>query len=428
MNAKIHYLSEVARGVVHQGRGVYTRITVARDGNGWLSVQASSYGLTVRTIVEVRLAYTGVPGIRRNGHTMISCEGRNRRTVNLLKTIYFDSPEWTICSVSLMNATWMKYREELEQVVLAHPRVFPGRTKGLRDFDEVADVLYEAGEHTDCWGTVWNNVARGLSSHPVRFPLENWEDFEAYVAPDPMKEDTFGPRGDWGDVARRLARSKAGGGVATGGGLQHGFMYMRLFYLRRFENLMMDMITGDPRLPRLIRMVEDYNAAVIGKHLELGAEYMTFGDDLGLQDSLPMSPALWRTYIKPSYDRLLRPCREADVPVYLHTDGHVLEIIPDLIEAGVRVLNPQIRANGLEGLQAMAKGKMAINLDLDRQLFPFATPSEIEDHIGEMYEGLHLPEGGLMLHAECEPDVPLDNIDTICTVLERICRPPEPDA
>ena len=64
--------------------------------------------------------------------------------------------------------------------------------------------------------------------------------------------------------------------------------------------------------------------------------------------------------------------------------------------------------------------------DLDRQFFPFATPSQIEDHIGEVFEALHMPEGGLMLYAECEPDVPLENIDAICTALEKICSPPEP--
>ena len=113
------------------------------------------------------------------------------------------------------------------------------------------------------------------------------------------------------------------------------------------------------------------------------------------------------------------------MPIYLHTDGHVLEIIPDLIEVGVRVLNPQFRSNGLEGLKEVAKGKVAIHQDLDRQLFPFATPSEIEEHIGEVFEGLHLAEGGLMLYAECEPDVPLENIDAICTALEKTCKPPD---
>jgi hypothetical protein len=200
---------------------------------------------------------------------------------------------------------------------------------------------------------------------------------------------------------------------------------MRLFYLRGFEKFMIDLAMDEPRLPRLISMVEAYNVAVIRKYLDLGMEYAIFGEDLGLQTSLPMSPAMWRKYIKPPYERMFKPCLEKGIPIFLHTDGHILDIIPDLIEVGVQVLNPQFRANGLEGLKEVAKGEVALCLDLDRQLFPFATPSQIEDHIGEAYEELHLPEGGLMLYAECEPDVPLANIETICTTLEHICNLPE---
>jgi uroporphyrinogen decarboxylase len=202
-------------------------------------------------------------------------------------------------------------------------------------------------------------------------------------------------------------------------------MYMKLFYLRGFENLMMDLATEDPRLLKVIEMVENYNSVVVNKLIELGAEYMGFGEDLGMQHSLPMSPKMWRKYIKPSYDRIFKPCRDADIPVFLHSDGKITEIIPDLIEVGVKILNPQIRANGLKGLQETAKGKVALLQDLDRQLFPFASPAQIEDHISEVYEGLYLPEGGLMLYAECEPDIPLENIEAICTTFEKVCKPPE---
>ena len=360
---------------------------------------------------------------------MISYEGRSRHAVNLLRTIAFDRPEWTICHVSLMPATWMKYREALEELVLAHPRIFPGTRRGSRDFDAVGgDVLYEPGRHTDCWGAVWDNVERGLSSLPVRHPLEDWSAWESYRRPDPMTDDTFGPRGDWEEVRRGFEAARARGDLAAGGGLQHGFMYMRLYYLRGFEGLMMDFATDEPRVWELIAMVEGYNSAVIRKQVELGAEYMSFGDDLGLQRSLPISPAMWRRFIKPSYVRMFEPCRRRDIPVYLHSDGHILEIIGDLIEAGVRVINPQVRANGLAGLAEAARGKVAINLDLDRQLFPFATPGEIEEHVVEAFEALHSPAGGLMLSAEAEPDVPLANIDALCTALERVCNPPEPEA
>jgi hypothetical protein len=359
-----------------------------------------------------------------SGRRAISYAGRNRESVNFLKALYFDYPEWTPFVVSIMPATWMKYREALEEVVLSHPRIFPTYRKGRRNFDTVPGPLYEMGRHTDCWGIVWQNIEPGLDSIPITHPLADWEAFDSYVPPDPDKDAQFGPRPAWDEVCRDLAEAKARGELAVGHPLPHGFMYMLLYYLRGFENLMLDMATDEPRLQGLIALIEHYNVTAIQRYLDAGAECLSFGEDLGLQHGLPISPEMWRRYIKPSYERMFGRCRDADVPVYLHTDGHILEIVPDLIEVGVRLLNPQIRPNGLAGLQETAKGKVAIHLDLDRQLFPFASRSEIEDHIGEVYEGLHLPEGGLLIHAECEPDVSLENIDAICTALERVCEPP----
>jgi uroporphyrinogen decarboxylase len=355
---------------------------------------------------------------------MLTYHGRNRQTINYLKAVAFDFPEWTPCRVSLMPATWIKYRDALEELVLAHPRLFPGYVRGSKDFDLLENPLYQPGQRKDCWGTVWENTEPGLDSYPIRYPLADWQAWGTYRPPAPLLEDMFAQR-DWGMVQKGFEEARARGDLVVGGGLWHGFMYMRLFYLRGFENLMMDMATGDPRLWQIIDMVEGYNTTVIQRMLELGAEFMSFGDDLGLQASLPVSPRTWKQYIKPSYIRMFGLCKNAGALVYLHTDGHILEIIPDLIEAGVRVLNPQIRANGLEGLKEFAKGRVAIDQDLDRQLFPFATPGQIEDHIGEIFEALRLPQGGLMLYAECEPDVPLANIEAICKALEKFCHPPE---
>jgi len=356
---------------------------------------------------------------------MISYQGKHRRTVNYLRTIQFDRPEWTICAVSLMPATWIRYREALEDLVLAHPRLFPGFHQGQADFDRVG-IMYELGRKVDCWGCGWNNVTRGLDSYIEVHPLQDWAAFDTWQPPDPLQDAFFAEKRDWQAVARSLQAARQRGDLATGGGLQHGFLYMLLFYLRGFENLMLDLASDDPRLHRLIELINRYNETVVNQYLELGAEMMSFGEDLGTQKALPISPAMWRKFIKPGYQRVMGPCRDRGVPVYLHSDGHILEIIPDLVELGVRVLNPQIRANGLPGLVQVAKGRVAINLDLDRQLFPFASAAQIQDHIHQAYQALWMPEGGLMLHAECEPDVPLESIDLICSTLEQVCSPPQP--
>ena len=147
---------------------------------------------------------------------------------------------------------------------------------------------------------------------------------------------------------------------------------------------------------------------------------MTFGDDMGNQARLPISPAHFRKYlIEPCFSKLFGACKNAGAHVYLHSDGHILEIIGDLAECGVTVINPQIRANTLDGLVRECKGKVCVNLDLDRQLFPFCTPRDIEDHVREATMKLGSKEGGLMLHAECDPDVPLENIEAICQSLEK---------
>ncbi len=357
---------------------------------------------------------------------MISYEGKDRETVNYLKAMYFKYPEWTPYSVSIMPSTWIKYRQALEDIVLAHPRSFPWYRKGMRDFDQIDDPFYELGEKTDCWGTVWNNEERGLDSYPVSYPLENWDDFDRYTPPNPIKDDILGPR-NWDKLRQQIEKARQTGKIAGCSPLPHGFMYMRLYYLHGFENLMMDMAMDEPRLWDLIRMVEYYNRGVVEKCLELGPEMVFFGDDLGLQNALPISPEMWRKYLKPSFDRIYAPIREKDIPIYMHTDGHILEIIPDLIDVGVTVLNPQFRSNGLEGLKAVAVGRVALNQDLDRQLFPFASRAEIEDHIHETHEALNLPEGGLMFYVEIEPDVPLGTVDTILNVLEEVCQPPEPE-
>ena len=362
---------------------------------------------------------------------MISQAGRNRATVNYLKTIYFDYPEWTPCGIGFLPATWIRYGADLEELVLSHPKVFPGFRKGSVDFrfEKMGSPLYELGRHTDCWGVVWDNIERGMDSQVAVHPLADWSNFDEWKRhlPDPMTDNWWGPR-DWQADRKAMADAKAHGDLAGGGGLAHGFFFMNLYYLRGFENLMIDFATDEPLLGELIGILRDYCVAVAGRYLELGAEIMYFGEDLGMQTALPISPAMWRKHVKPVYEAILGPCRDRDVPVYLHSDGHILEIIGDLIDTGVRVLNPQIRANGLAGLQELARGKVALNQDLDRQLFPFAAPSQTADHIGEVFEGLYLPEGGLMLTAECGPDVSLESIDTICRTFERLGKLPEPQA
>jgi len=347
----------------------------------------------------------------------------NPRMRNLLAAIHFDRPEWIPCSVSLLPGTWLKYGDEVEAVALDHPALFPNYKPG--DARNVKlSRQHQAGRWTDPWGVVWDNCAPGLNAIPVddEAPLRDWDAFETFSPPDPFAVDDLGNPVDWEKRAQSMAAAKAHGSLASGG-LIHGFMFMRLYYLRGFTNFMIDVATRDPRLDRLIDMVLSYNMAIVNKYLELGMDYLSGGDDMGMQTALPIRPDDWVRYLKPCFAQIFRAGLDRGVTTYLHSDGHILEIIPHLKECGLHCINPQVRANTLDGLVDVCKGKICVKLDLDRQLFPFATPDQVREHIHECKDALYMPEGGLMFNAECAPDVPVPIIRAICETLEELgCR------
>ncbi|MCM8768465.1 MAG: hypothetical protein NC911_02100 [Candidatus Omnitrophica bacterium] len=340
--------------------------------------------------------------------------------VNFLKAINFQRPERIPAVVSLLPATWLRYQKELEKLVLKYPELFPHYQPG-NYLKLTLPRHYRKGRWQDVWKVTWEGLCDGLANAPVESlaPLRDWDTFDTFVVPDPLAYNWYGEKQDWQQIARSLKQAKAQGYLASGG-LPHGFMYMRLYYLRGFTNFMVDIATHEPRLEKLISVVTQYNVTLVEKWLSLGVEIMNFGDDLGLQKSLPISPDDWRRYLKPSFQSIFQRCRKQQVLVSLHTDGYILDIIPDLIECGVSLLNPQIRPNTLSGIREFCQGRVAIRLDLDRQLFPFSSPKDIRAHILEGVKTLALPEGGLLLNAECGPDVPLTNIAAICETLNEL--------
>ena len=58
--------------------------------------------------------------------------------------------------------------------------------------------------------------------------------------------------------------------------------------------------------------------------------------------------------------------KAAGVQGHLSSDGRMLEIVDDLVEIGVAMHDPQLRANTLDGIEKHYKGRMCIKLDLGK--------------------------------------------------------------
>lgn len=337
---------------------------------------------------------------------------------NYLKALEFQYPEWIPCAVSFSPATWKKHREKLEDIVVRHPLIFGSYEKSSRDFDAMPPCYREGEYYTDNWRCVWYNIQEGLEGQVVRFPLADWKALDTYRPPDYLTKTEREER-DWEKIKRDIEERRNKGLLTVGSGER---LFDRLYFLRGFRNLMIDIVMDDPNLPRLIKMLEDYEMKLIGKWLEIGVDMIVFHTDIGTQHGLMISPAKFRKYIKPMFKFLFTTCRKAGTHVHLSSDGRLLDIVDDLIECGVSAHDPQLRANTLEGIIKAYKGKMCIDLDLDRQMFAFCTPADIRQQVKEAVEKLSLPEGGLMMKAQISGgNVSLENIEAICHSMEEFC-------
>jgi len=338
---------------------------------------------------------------------------------NYLRNASMTGPEWMPCSVSISGASWDQLREDLEDVLVRHPTLFPSFKRAQRNYDKQDfGPAHRADEtFTDAWGCVWRSAINGIEGQVEENPLADWSEFPSYEPPDPLVQADRG-LANWESARKRIEAARKAGRL-TSGGVPHGFLFMRLYYLRGFDNLMMDVATDAPQLPRLIDMLVEHNKKIVEQWLSFGVDVVNFGDDLGTQTASMISPENFHRLVTPAYKALMQPCREAGCHVYLHSDGYIMELMDEFIEAGVTIINPQDLCNGIDDLAREVKGRMCISLDIDRQkIIPYGTRAAIRELIEEEVRKLGSPQGGLQMIAGIYPPTPPENIDALCSAME----------
>jgi len=340
---------------------------------------------------------------------------------NFLRAVEFKRPEFIPCRLSVSWPVWNIYRERLEDLASNHPLVFRGFKRGSIEYCREPRILRSGRTFTDPFGCVWAFPIQGLQGQVVKHPLNDWSMFKDYQLPDP--EDGLPVEGGgliaWSRVYEGLEKAREADEPLIGN-MPHGFFFQRLYYLRGFTNLMKDFIRKPAQLYELIDMLTDYNLALVERILAFKSlDVVSFGDDLGTQDRMPISPRTFREFIYPSYFKIFSEVRRAGVHVHLHSDGHVVEVVGQLIESGVDVLNVQDRVNGIDMIADLCKGKVCVDLDVDRQsIVPFGTPEDVKKHIHYAIKTLSLKEGGLMLIAGIYPPTPIENIKALVEAME----------
>ena len=339
---------------------------------------------------------------------------------NLLRTIRFETPEYIPMAFGINNACWNHYNHnDLFDLMDLHPRLFPdfvrpeGKFKPQYRLTALADKPY-----TDPWKCVWKTTEDGITGSVHTNPLSNWEDLKNYKAPDPLRTDGTYPI-DWKAKSEDVKKAKDAGKFIEGR-LPHGHTFLRLQDIRGYENFIFDMCDDNPKIYKLIEMVEEFNYTFVSKWMELDPDMMSYPEDLGMQVGPMLSPEQFRKYIKPVYQRMMKLARDKGIIVHMHSDGDIRTLVDDLIDGGVDVINLQDLVNGVDWIAEKFSGKVCVDLDVDRQNITFSgTPAQVDALIFEEVKKIGSKKGGLMLLYGLYPGVPLKNISAMMDAMER---------
>jgi len=232
--------------------------------------------------------------------------------------------------------------------------------------------------------------------------ITTMEDLEAFPWPDPRDLDYSAFR-----AVRSLLPDGMGAIPFTGA------IFSCLMLMLGIEECLMQMALESDLFAALLRRVGEFQLKVV--EITLGFEAVGgiwINDDMGHKTALLASPRLFRKHIFPYYREIKHLAESRGVPLLLHSDGRITEIVPDLCKIGFNAIHP-IDPNGmtLAETRAIAGPRMCLigNLSL---AFPLGTgsPEEVARETAALLRSA-APGGGYCLSSgNSIPDyVPYEN-------------------
>jgi uroporphyrinogen decarboxylase len=192
--------------------------------------------------------------------------------------------------------------------------------------------------------------------------------------------------------------------------------------LRGTESFLIDLALNPEFARALLNKITTTIEGLLRLAMHAGGKYFDMielpGDDYAGNSNLLISPAMFRKFIKPCLERLVKVVKEynASVKVMLHSDGAITKLLPDIISIGVDVIHP------LEPLQSI--DIPAIKEEFGKQVsflggidISHAMPGTREDVITETKLRISqlASEGGYILAPSnhLQADVPPENVVTL---------------
>ena len=268
---------------------------------------------------------------------------------------------------------------------------------------------YQAGIFTDEWGCVFKNIQDGIIGEVVDPIIPDIEDLQNLRPPyEQLPPGTPAP---YSDIARYYEATDR---FVTANCCPRP--WERYQFLRGTENAMMDVLMPELGFMRLLSKIHDFYLREWEFWVSAEVDAVRFMDDWGSQNQLLIRPEMWREFFKPIYRDYCELAKSEGKFVFMHSDGYIADIIPDLIEIGVDALNSQLFCMDIPEIGRMFKGKITFWGEIDRQRI-LTSPDAEDGRAAVRLVGKHLYDrsGGVIAQFEfgagAEPETALAIFD-----------------
>jgi len=239
----------------------------------------------------------------------------------------------------------------------------------------------------------------------------------AHPFPDPLIEGRFD------DAAKYIDRYRSEYFVI--GDLELT-MFEMSWHMVGMEKFLMDLAAGEDYCTALFDRVRGFTTAIGKRLVELGVDALWFGDDVGAQNGMLLSPSMWRSVFKPRYAEMFQEFKylNPNVLIMFHTDGAVAPILKDLAEIGVDVFNPvqpNVPGHDPQTLKDSLGDRLSFFGAIDQQqLLPNGTPEQIEADVAEKIRVLGKGGGYMCAPAHVmQSDVPMANVEAFIAAVKK---------
>jgi uroporphyrinogen decarboxylase len=258
----------------------------------------------------------------------------------------------------------------------------------------------------DWWGVGFSTEEEGYFTSFN--PITDSKKLDDFVWPDPHGPHLL-------DEAQQIIESDGSEHFIT---CNLGFcLFERAWALRGYETFLMDIVLDAKFAEQLLDRICHIQLSLIERFIDAGVDGGYFGDDYGAQKNMLISPKSWRQLIKPRLERLFAPFLEAGLPVLMHSDGQIADILPDMVDIGLTALNPvQPEVISHEWLKDTFGNNLAYYGGVSTQsVLPHGSPKDVREAVSACVKTLSSENTGLVISPSHRvmTDIPMENMDTL---------------